>query len=153
MSGDAGRKKVCNDVNIRGQLDTRALTNCVSQCKAEIWADFCPPLSGEFLFSDICVSASSAPGRGKVSSLHRSRTPPTSTSACCNSSATFATNAEPLPLWKSISGVTLLTWLSWRHFLFSWCFYKMWDFFPHTLCVIMWCSSEAPPSLFCSPPL
>lgn len=42
------RAKGCNDVNAQSQLDTQALTNCVSQYKDERWADFALLSLGNF---------------------------------------------------------------------------------------------------------
>lgn len=81
MSRDSGqtkkKKKVCNDVNIRSQLNTQALTNRVSWCEAGKWAEFALFSQGNFCsLTSVSLSASSAPGRGKVSSLHRSHPSP-----------------------------------------------------------------------------
>lgn len=52
------KKRACNDVNTRSQLNTRALTKCLFMVQSWETSRICPPFSGEFLFSDICVSAS-----------------------------------------------------------------------------------------------
>lgn len=87
------RAKVWNDVNTRSQLATQALTNCVSQCKAEKWADFALLSLG-----NICslTSVSLSPLlQGEAKYLH-SIAPilPLPTSACFNSSATFLSSVH-----------------------------------------------------------
>lgn len=109
MSRDAGQK-VCDDVNIWSQLNTLSSHELCFVRQSWEMSRFCPPVSGEFLFTDICVSASSALGRGKVSSHHSFHPPLLSTLACFNSSAFYPLCRQLSPMLRHCySGQSILS--------------------------------------------